>query len=55
MKKEITVIIKGYISEEALENYYKQLWIAMKEQCGYETIEELYSEYIKNDENTILI
>ena len=49
MKKEITVTIKGQISDEPLENYYKQLWMAIKEQCGYEVLEELYSELCRDE------
>lgn len=47
MNKEITVTIKGQLSDEALENYYKQLWVAIKEQCGDDVLGQLYDEMCK--------
>ncbi|MDO5516084.1 MAG: hypothetical protein Q4F66_00930 [Clostridium sp.] len=47
MKKDITVTIKGQVSDEALENYYMQLWMAIKEQYGDDVLKELYDELCK--------
>ena len=47
MNKDITVIIRGQITGELLENYYKQLWLSLKEQCGEEVLQELYMELCK--------
>ena len=44
VKKDIAVTIKGQIADEALEDYYRQLWISIKEKYGYEVLEELYDE-----------
>lgn len=42
MKKEISVTIRGTVSRETWKNYYDQLWIAIKEQYGYDTLERIY-------------
>lgn len=45
MKKDITVTIRGCICDEALENYYRQLWSALREQYGDEILVELNKRY----------
>ena len=47
MKNNLNVIIKGDITEKILENYYRQLWITLKEQNGEEILQELYEELCK--------
>lgn len=47
MNKDITVIIRGQITGELLENYYKQLWLSLQGQCGEEVLQELYMELCK--------
>ncbi|WP_294403850.1 hypothetical protein [uncultured Clostridium sp.] len=52
MKKDINVTISGYICDEAFENYYRQLWSALREQYGDDILVELnkrYSEEMQGD------
>ena len=47
MKSNINVTVKGDITEKILENYYRQLWITLKEQNGEEILQELYKKLCK--------
>ena len=43
MRKDINMIIKGKISDEALKKYYSQLFMIIKEQYGNDVLKELES------------
>lgn len=42
MKKDIDIVIRGKISDEALKKYYRQLCMTLKEQYGNDLLVELY-------------
>lgn len=44
MRKNINVVLKDKISDEALKKYYSQLCITLKEQYGNDVFIELYRE-----------
>ena len=45
MKKEINVIVNGYICDEALNDYYVQLWRILRDLYGDDILAEISKMY----------
>lgn len=52
MKKDITVTTYNHICDEALENFYRQLWRALKAQYGNDILAELLKTSKIENQNT---